>query len=50
MGNVISKLIMCCCCPITYYKEQKRKKEIQIIYDKIKPEIETYKEEQERLI
>ena len=50
MGNVISKLIMCCCCPITYYKEQKRKKEIQIIYDKIKPEIDIYEDVQRNLI
>jgi len=50
MGNIISKLVMCCCCPISYYKKKKREKEIQIIYDKIKPHIETYEEEQERLI
>tara|TARA_Y100000816_G_C26040670_1_gene545057 strand:+ start:667 stop:819 length:153 start_codon:yes stop_codon:yes gene_type:complete len=50
MGNIISKLVMCCCCPIAFYKEQKRKKEIQIIYDKIKPHIETYDEEQQTLI
>lgn len=50
MGNIISKLVMCCFCPISYYKEKKRKREIQIIYDKIKPQIEMYEEESDRLI
>ena len=51
MGNIISKLLMCCCCPVFYYKKQKRIREIQIIYDKIKPHIEMYEDEdQERLI
>ena len=50
MGNIISKLVICCCYPISYYKKKKREKEIQIIYDKIRPHIKTNEEEQERLI
>ena len=50
MGNIISKCVMCFCFPCIEYKKRKREKEIQIIYDKIKPHIDMYEEEQDRLI